>query len=60
MLRGVIDAGYGYGNFNRYDRYGSYGSYGRYGSFGRYGDRVAFACTARSDGRVRDFDTDRI
>jgi len=55
-VRGVIDAGYGnYGNYGRYDnRYGS-----RYGNYGRYDQRVEFACTARANGRVTDFDVDR-
>ena len=52
---------------SQYDtRYGSqydprYGSqydtrYGRNDAYGRSDQRVGFACTARSDGRVRDFD----
>jgi hypothetical protein len=64
-VRGVIDAGYGsygaYGN-SRYDR--RYANrydnrYNRYG-YGRYNQRVEFACTARADGRIRDFDIDRV
>ena len=66
-VRGVIDAGYGnYGNYGNYgaygrnDRYGSYGRYDRrYGNYGRYDQRVEFACTARGNGRVTDFDIDR-
>ena len=64
----------GYGNYGRNDRYGSYGRYNdrygnygrydrrdndRYGSYGRYDQRVEFACTARGNGRVTDFDIDR-
>ena len=38
----------------RYDRYGrANNTYG-------YGQRLEFSCTARSDGRVTDFDVDRI
>jgi hypothetical protein len=68
-VRGVIDAGYAYsGNsYNRYgsyDRYGRYYPTGRYGNYSRYGNygynqQVAFACTARANGRVTDFDIDR-
>jgi hypothetical protein len=48
----------------RYDRYDTrvdrYGRNDRYGSnYGRYDQRVEFACTARSNGRVTDFDIDR-
>jgi hypothetical protein len=63
-VRGVIDAGYD--SFSRYsnDRYGRYGNYGSYGSYGRYGNaygqRAEFACTARYDGRITDFDIDRL
>ena len=39
---------------DRYDRYG------RADRYGRYDQRVEFACTARADGRVRDFDIDRV
>ena len=51
-VRGVIDAGYnsyggGYGYERRNDRFG----------YGGYSQRVAFACTARGNGRVTDFDT---
>jgi hypothetical protein len=57
-VRGVINAGYGsyggYGGNDRYDRYDR--NDGRYGG---YDQRVAFACTARSNGRVTDFDIDR-
>jgi hypothetical protein len=71
-VRGVIDAGYnsGYGAYGNNGRYGTYGRNGTYGNNGRYGtygnsrynrydQRVAFACTARADGRVTDFDIDR-
>lgn len=74
-VRGVIDAGYAnYGSYGRYDarydrrddRYGRYdprddryGRSDRYGNYGRYDQRVEFACTARSNGRVTDFDIDR-
>ena len=44
------DSRYDRGYDNRYDRYGRYG----------YNQRVEFACTARADGRIRDFDVDRI
>ena len=49
-------------NGNRYDpRYENrYDPYARAGTYGRYTQRVEFACTARSDGRVRDFDLDRV
>ena len=74
-VRGVIDAAYGsygngrydnrdgvYGN-GRYDnRDGVYGN-GRYGNrygYGSYDQRVEFSCTARADGRIRDFDIDRV
>ena len=58
-VRGVIDAGYnsfggGYGAYG-YDRYGRNDRYG----YGGYNQRVAFACTARGNGRVTDFDLDR-
>ena len=56
-VRGVIDAGYGYGDYGRYGRSDRYDRYG--GGYGRYDQRVAFACTARSNGRVTDFDTNR-
>ena len=61
-VRGVINAGYNNGNYGangRYDnRYGNrYDN--RYGSYGRYDQQVEFACTARSNGRVTDFDVDR-
>ena len=46
-VRGVIDAGYNGGYYNRYDRYD------------RYGSRIAFECDARDNGRVTDFDIDR-
>ena len=58
-----------YGNRNdRYDpRYGNRDDrddrddrYGRNDRYGRYDQRVEFACTARADGRVRDFDIDRV
>ena len=64
-VRGVIDAGYdNYGSYGRNDRFGNYGRYDRrsndrYGNYGRYDQRVEFACTARSNGRVTDFDVDR-
>jgi len=70
-VRGVIDAAYGsYGNYgvygnSRYDRrydnrYGRYDNrYDRYG-YGNYNQRVEFSCTARADGRIRDFDIDRV
>ena len=56
-----------YGRYDsRYDRSGSYGRYdprsdryGRNGTYGRYDQRVEFACTARSNGRITDFDIDR-
>jgi hypothetical protein len=57
-----------YDRYGRYDPYGRNANYGRYGNTGRYGNygynqgynqQVAFACTARSDGRVTDFDIDR-
>ena len=74
-VRGVIDAGYAYsgnsyGRYGSYDRYGRYdpnaryrtnsryGNYDRYGSYG-YNQQVEFACTARANGRVTDFDIDR-
>ena len=41
----------------RYDA--QYDRYGRAGTYGRYNQRMEFACTARADGRVRDFDLDR-
>lgn len=53
-----------YGNSGRYDpRYGNrydprYGNNSRYG-YGQYAQQVEFACTARRDGRVTDFDVDR-
>ena len=63
-VRGVIDAAYGgYGNYgvygnSRYDR--RYNNrYDRYG-YSRYNQRVEFSCTARADGRIRDFDIDRV
>ena len=44
----------------RYDRDDRYGRNDRYGSnYGRYDQRVEFACTARGDGRITDFDIDR-
>ena len=63
-VRGVIDAGYAnYGSYGRYDarydRYGRDDRYGRNDRYGRYDQRIAFACTARSNGRVTDFDIDR-
>ena len=66
-VRGVIDAGYGnYGGYGAYgyDRYGrnggyGYDRYGRNGRYGGYGQQAAFACTARWDGRVTDFDIGR-
>jgi hypothetical protein len=73
-VRGVIDAGYasnGYGSYGRYDtrasRYDTrsgrydprYDRADRYGNYGRYDQRIEFACTARSNGRVTDFDIDR-
>src|SRR5687768_16757858 len=71
-VRGVIDAGYGsnggYGSYGRYDtRSGRYDTRydpryergDRYGNYGRYDQRIEFACTARSNGRVTDFDIDR-
>ena len=74
-VRGVIDAGYAYsgnsygryGSYDRYGRYDPYGrnaNYGRYGTSGRYGNngynqQSRFACTARANGRVTDFDIDR-
>lgn len=47
--------------YGRYDpRYDPYGRSDRYGSnYGRYDQRVEFACTARGNGRVTDFDIDR-
>ncbi len=48
-VRGVIDAGYGYGNYNRYDRYAS----------NRYNPRIGFKCDVRANGRVTDFDVAR-
>ncbi|MGZ8282277.1 MAG: hypothetical protein ACXWUN_04900 [Allosphingosinicella sp.] len=72
---GTADRYGGYANDNRYggygaaDRYGRYDPYGRYGNnsgygsndrYGNYyGQRTAFACTARADGRITDFDIDR-
>jgi len=62
------NARYGtYGRYGSYDnRYGSYGNSGRYDTrygrndrYARYDQRVEFACTARADGRVTDFDIDR-
>ena len=72
-VRGVIDAGYAYsgnsyGRYGSYDRYGRYDPNGRYGNNSRYGNygynqgynqQVAFACTARANGRVTDFDINR-
>ena len=73
-VRGVIDAGYAnygsnavYGRYDaRDDRYGRYdprveryGRNDRYGNYGRYDQRVEFACTARANGQVTDFDIDR-
>ena len=47
--------------YGRYDnRYGRYDNrYDRYG-YGNYNQRVEFSCTARADGRIRDFDIDRV
>ena len=56
-VRGVIDAGYNYGNYGNYGRNSRYGNYGGYG--GGYGQQLAFACTARGNGRVTDFDIGR-
>ena len=59
----------GYDNrYGRYDnRYGRYDNrYGRYDNrsdrygYSRYNQRVEFSCTARADGRIRDFDIDRV
>jgi hypothetical protein len=49
------------GAYGRYDpRYDPYGRNDRYGSnYGRYDQRVEFACTARGNGRITDFDIDR-
>jgi hypothetical protein len=63
-VRGVIDAGYNYANYGNYGRYDRYDRYNRryndrYGNYGRYDQRVEFACTARGNGRVTDFDVDR-
>ena len=46
---------------NRYDpRYDARDDrYGRNDRYGRYDQRVEFACTARSNGRITDFDVDR-
>ena len=52
-VRGVIDAG-----FNSYGR-GGYGYDRGFGYDRRGGDRVSFACTARANGRVTDFDVNR-
>ena len=62
---GNYDPRYGdqYGRYDpRYDnRYDTrYDRYGRNDAYGRYDQRVAFACTARADGRISDFDTDRL
>jgi len=43
----------------RYDQYGRNDRYGRNAAYGRYDQRVEFACTARSNGRITDFDIDR-
>ena len=71
---GYAYSGNSYGRYGSYDRYGRYdpngryGNYGRYDNNGRYGNygynqgynqRVAFACTARANGRVTDFDINR-
>jgi hypothetical protein len=56
-VRGVIDAGYGYNNYSRYGRYDPYGR--NYGYNNGYARQAAFACTARYDGRITDFDIDR-
>ena len=48
-----------YGRYGNNSRYGNYGNYGNYGYNQGYNQQVAFACTARSDGRVTDFDIDR-
>lgn len=65
-VRGVIDAGYNaYGRYgNTYSRYGSYDRYGRnarygYDGYGGSRQQASFACTARYDGRVTDFDIGR-
>jgi hypothetical protein len=52
------------GTYDSYRRSGTYDPYGRYGTYGNsrynsYDQRVEFACTARADGRVTDFDIDR-
>ena len=58
-VRGVIDGfGGGYGRGDRYDRYDRYDRRDRYDR-GGYGGRTAFACTARNNGRVTDFDVNR-
>ena len=53
-VRGVIDQGYdGYGRNDRYGR--DYDRYDRgYGA-----ERISFTCTARANGRVTDFRTNR-
>jgi hypothetical protein len=62
-VRGVIEGGYGRydsgwgGGYDRYDRYDN--DYRYDGGYGRGSYGVAFTCTARSDGRITDFRTDR-
>lgn len=46
-VRGVVDASNNYGYNRGYERYDN------------YRERRAFQCTAREDGRITDFDTDR-
>ncbi|MFL6846266.1 MAG: hypothetical protein ACJ8ER_15460 [Allosphingosinicella sp.] len=60
-VRGIVQADYGYGGYDRgyggYDRggYDRYGRNDRYGSgYGRDG-RDDFTCTARGNGRITDF-----
>jgi hypothetical protein len=60
-VSGVIQADYGRGGYgyDRNDRYGRYDGYGRNDRYA-YARQVRFDCTARADGRVTDFDIDRI
>ena len=64
-VSGVIQADYNRGGYDRYDRYGRSDRYDRYDRYGRsdrygYARQVRFECTARANGRVTDFDMDRI
>ena len=50
-----------YGNqaYGRYDRRAN-NRYDNRSGYGGYNQRVEFACTARSNGQIRDFDIDRV